>query len=201
MQASSQCFAHTLHDGRTLYRLTGDIQGQIFAINHTLDETEVGREELLRLLKDEHLARVESHLPLNTPLEEATLALSWDEEDAVQIDRYVGREVNLEQWLISLQGQLAVEVLVLLSLYLAGGTPPEGLTLVELPLATVDREGYKVGVALDDLLKAPACRKLLRVILQVQSDRRSPLLTLRRANLVVRITHTLPHRCLSIGTE
>ena len=181
-----------------LHRLARDIQRQILAVDHPLDEAEVRRQEILRLLLDQHFARVELDLPLDPPLQQAALAGRGDVEEGVQIDRCVGRDVQVEERLAVVEGQLLVELLVLLVGDLMRLLPPEGRLLIRLLVIDVDREGDEVGVALDRLLDPPGGGELGGVLAQPEGDRRAALGALRRADRERLVAAAAPLRRLGV---
>src|SRR3954470_11288705 len=63
-KAARQDFIELLHERSVLHRFTGDIEWQILAVHHALEETEPFREETFSFGLDEHFAAIEVHLRL-----------------------------------------------------------------------------------------------------------------------------------------
>mmetsp|Transcript_34023 Transcript_34023/g.85415 ORF Transcript_34023/g.85415 Transcript_34023/m.85415 type:complete len:689 (+) Transcript_34023:113-2179(+) len=116
-----------------LQDLTGHVQGQGVGVDHTLDERQPARDDLLEVVRDEHAADVQLHVNggLAVGVKHAGGRLGGDEQEALELDVALSAEVHVGQGVLVLLGERAVELVVLLVRDLASLAGPDGLVVVE----------------------------------------------------------------------
>mmetsp|Transcript_12088 Transcript_12088/g.44852 ORF Transcript_12088/g.44852 Transcript_12088/m.44852 type:complete len:289 (-) Transcript_12088:492-1358(-) len=125
--------------------LSGDVQREVIAVHHTLDEVEVLRQQLLEVVADEHLAHVEPQSGVIgvVVVVHARRRGSGNVQDGAELDLALGFEVRPSQRLVVVVADALVEVLVLLIGDVVRRASPDGLVGVD-PLPLEGRDGLRL---------------------------------------------------------
>jgi len=103
------------HEGAVLEGLSRDVQGNVFAIDHSLHEPEeAGEEHFFAIFFDEHSSGVEADLPAFLLHAVPFAVVFGDIEDGLQGERHVRSEVELVLVALASAGEKLEESLVLL---------------------------------------------------------------------------------------
>ena len=183
--------ADAAHGRVVLEHLAGDVERQVGALHDAAHEREVAGEQLLDVVADEDAAHVELQAELGVRVEQVVGRGARDEHERLELGRALGGDADRGERGLAVVGDVLVERLDLLGRRLGLGLLPDGLHGVDLLgllrlgvlvlfvrlLARVgaqeDRIGEVVRVGADELLEAPRVEVLLRVVAQVQDDRRA----------------------------
>ncbi len=182
------------HQSHGLHGLTRDIERQVLRVDHALHEAQIVGQQVLVVLVDQDVARIQFQAILFAQGEDAALALAWDEQQRVQLHGRIGRDVYAQQRVIEVQRQLMVEILVLfVGHFLPGGAPQRGL-FVDLLLvrADVDGEADVIRVFVDDVLEVVFLGEFGGILLEFDLDLRAALGHLGGADLVVVLARGVP---------
>ncbi len=163
-------------EGAVLHGLARDVERKVFAIDYALEEAEPFGEEVLGFGIDEDLAAVERDGGFEAGHAELLGVVLGNEEEGVDLERSVGREVETQAGLVVGVRLELVELGVLLVGDLGLGAKPDGLDRVDVFAVQVDREGDEGAVAFEDLLNAALGCELAAVVLQLDDDLRAALL-------------------------
>ncbi len=112
-------------------------------------------EQVFIVLLDEHVADIKLEPVFFAQVHQTPLALAGYVQDAVNVHWHVGDDMQVQQWLLAIQGELAVKVGVSLLGDLPLRLAPDRRTLVNHRVLQVNWEGDEVGVPLDDLPETP----------------------------------------------
>merc|ERR1712137_1087573 len=141
-----------LHDLVLLESLTGQVEGQVLGVDHTLDEGEPLRNEVGGVVSDEDTADVELDVVLGLlGLEQVEGSALGDEEDGAELELTLNGEVLDGKVVLPVVAKRLVECTVLLLGDLSGVASPDGLGLVELlllDLALLDLLGLLLVILL-----------------------------------------------------
>merc|ERR1719336_660345 len=122
-----------LEDLVLLKHFSGDVEGQILGVNHSLNEVEVLGNELLAVVHDEDPPHVQLDVVLALlVLEEIERCSLGDEEERSELQLTLHGEVLDSQMLLPVVGERFVELSVLLAGDVIGSPSPDGLGLVQL---------------------------------------------------------------------
>ena len=190
--------------GRILLQdLTRDVERQVLAVDHAAHEAQPLRQDLLRVVHDEHALHEQANAAL-LAVRDVMRRLLGNEQEAGQFVRAFDLEVRPRERVVPVVARVLVEldVLVLRDLALAAG--PQRASLVDgLPLRAsflvlaaldlhADRPAHIVAVLAHDGLNRPLLEVLLRVFLDVQRDVRAAAFAFAEANFVVALRLALP---------
>ena len=175
--------------GVLLQDLAGDVEGQVGAVHHALDEAQVGRQQFLAVFHDLDPLHVQPGPDLGIAEHHVEGPLRRDEEQHLEFGQPLGRVVDHPGRVAVVVGDLAVEGVVLVLLDLVLRTQPEGLHGVErlfpdhrLRLVVLALDGFvalhvhddrvldEVGELLDHLPEPPFLQELLLVLLEMERD-------------------------------
>lgn len=130
-----QVLSDNLENLVLLKGLTRDVEGKILGIDDTLDEVEVFGNEVLAVVHDEDSSNVELDVvALLLRFEEVEGSTLGDEEDSLEFELTLNREVLDSEVVLPVVGERLVESTVLLTSDLSGVASPERLGLVEFDL-------------------------------------------------------------------
>ncbi|KAH3670932.1 hypothetical protein OGAPHI_000643 [Ogataea philodendri] len=146
-----------LQDLVLLQHLSGQVQWQVLRVNHTSDERKPFWNELLSLIGNEHSSDVQLDVVLLLlGLEQVEWSSLWNEQDSLELQLTLDREVLNGQWVFPVVGD-----------------------------RLLDWVRNELGVSLDNLLDSLLLEVLGLVLLQEQSDDRTsadPLVFLVEGN-------------------
>ena len=173
--ALGQLPVHDLQLRGVLQHFTADVQRQILAVDQAAHEPQVGRQQLRRIIGDEHPADEQLDLAAALGLEQVEGALGRQIQQGGVLELAFEVEVQGLPRFVERAGDVVVEGLVLLVGDLRLRTQPQRLRLVDLlGLAVLgqqaDREGHMIGVEPDQSLQAVGLEELVGVFFQVQDD-------------------------------
>ncbi len=163
----------------------GDVQRQVVGVDHTLDEAQVQRQELVGLVHDEHALYVQLQAPRRFAMVQVERRAARHVEQRGVFQLAFDLVVAPAQRVLEVMGDVLVELLVFLVLHLGARTGPQragavdrfpfrlgrlvGLFAVEF-LGQLDRQSDVIGVFLDHVAQAPAIGELLLALFQVKDD-------------------------------
>ncbi len=191
-----QLFQHVQHalGQRRLHRvdyrillqdLARNVERQVIGVHHTLDETQVQRQELVGLIHDEHALNVELEALGRFAMVQIERRATRHVEQRGVLQLALDLVVAPGQRVVEVVSDVLVELLIFLVLHFAARTGPEGTGTVDgLPLdlgrlvllftvvllRQLDGQGNVVGVLLDDIAQTPAIGEFFLVLLQMQDD-------------------------------
>ena len=147
-------------DRVVLERLARDVQRQVLGVDQAVEEPEVLGQQVAAVALDQDPLGAEAQAVLEPaeaePLEVRRRAV----EDRAELDRRVGRQVEVpERLLLGVVRQVLVELRVLLLGHLALGLDPDRLLVVDDLAADLDRVRDEARIAPDDLLDPSSRRR------------------------------------------
>mmetsp|Transcript_30206 Transcript_30206/g.85326 ORF Transcript_30206/g.85326 Transcript_30206/m.85326 type:complete len:434 (+) Transcript_30206:932-2233(+) len=115
-----------------LQHLTRNVEGQVLAVHNALHKAKVLRDQVLAVVHDEHSAHIQLQVVLRLlVVEHVKRSTLGDEQDALELQLALHREVLPPQGLLPVVGQALVERSILILRDLLRVTHPDGLLLVE----------------------------------------------------------------------
>ena len=182
------------HIAVVLQEGAGDVQREIRAVDHALEQHQEFRNDLFDVVGDEHLAGIQ----LDLAFDAAELLLDLREiQNTLELERIIHVQVNPEQRIFVLVEHLAVELLIilvrailrragverlgvvdglrrfLLGLGLFLGALARHLGLFLLDFVKVDRHGHERAIAVEHLAHAPDFEEFALRLADVQGDGRA----------------------------
>ncbi len=173
-----------LHVAAFLQQFAADVERQVGAVDHALDEAQVHRHQGLGVVHDEDALDVQLHAAALVAVPQVERRLGRDVEQLRVLGATFDAVVRVGQRRIAVEGDLLVEVLVLRIGDVALGARPQRRGLVDgfplvlqhrlgllgdpLLLLHQDRQRDVVGVLADDRLQLPGLEELLFALAQVQ---------------------------------
>eukprot|EP01137_Pigoraptor_chileana_P011499 Opistho-2@62467 len=140
-----EVLADDLENLALLEHLTRNVEGEILAVDDTLDKLEVVGNELLAVVHDKHAAHVQLDVVrLLLLLKEVEGGALWDKEQRLELELTLDRKVLHGEMVLPVVRERLVERRILLRRNLIRVACPDGLRLVEL---------LKLGRLLLDLLR------------------------------------------------
>ena len=159
-----------LDQSAILHRLARDVQRQVLAVDDPLEEAEPLGQQVLRLGVDQDLAAVEGNAGFRAGEAELLGVFLRDEEQRVDRERGVGREMQAQPRFIEGVGLELVELRVFLLGDLGLVAQPHCLDGVDALAIERDRERDESAVALEDFLHLPLLAVVAAVVLQLDDD-------------------------------
>ena len=187
-----------LHLAVALQIRTAHVQGDVWRVDHTVEQGEELRHDALHLVGDEDLVAVE----LDLVLLQLDVRLDLGEvEDTREVEGVVDVQVDPEQGLVRHGVEGAVERLVVLVLQCRRGFRPQRFHIINnivlvgihllavLPfglLAEGDGYGHELAVFVEQSLQLILVEELLAVVVDVEDDVRSVVSALGVVDLIGR---------------
>ena len=126
--------------------------------------------------------------------------MAGDVQYTADLHRYLGHDVKMQKWRLRIHCKLAIELVIGVLLHLLGRLTPDRRALVDYPVCHIDGERDIVGVRPHDLLQPPRGSELLRIVLELDLDRGSALLLLRRFQAIGAVASRDPGPGLRLRT-
>ena len=195
-ETRGQHLVQLLQQRRVLHRLARDVQRQILAVHHALEEAQPVREQPLGLRLNQHLAAIQVYFGIHAPHAERLAVSLRHEQQRLNRQRRVRREMQPHQRRVVIVPDEFVKLVVFLVLDLVFAARPDRLERVEPVAVQCNRKRHETRIPLDDPLDRVAFRELLRVVLEFQRDLRAARQVRRRRDLVAAraVAHPLPAR-------
>ena len=149
-------------DRVVLQGLARDVQRQVLGIDQAVEEPEVLGHQLAAVVLDEDPLHAEVQPMLRASEPEQLDVGGRAVEDRAELDRRVGRQVEVpERLLLGVVGQVLVELGVLLLGHLALGLDPDRLLVVDDLAADLDRVRHEARILPQRRLDPPLVEELL----------------------------------------
>lgn len=163
------------HEGAVLEGFSWDVQGDVFAIDHSLHEPEeAGEEDFFAIFFDEHSSGVETDLAALL-LHAVPFAVGLGNiENCFECQRHVRAEVEFVLVALASAGEKLKESLVLLLWDFWFRADPYGFDEVDCLSVDGDGEIDEIWIFLHDLLYLGLLHKLPLIFLDMQHDPRPP---------------------------
>ena len=158
-----------------MQRLARDVQGQVFRVHHTLQESQVFRHKFLVAVLDQHAARVKVKAPEFAVGTKKILRRIGREQQGIELHGSIHRKMQGVQRFLGVVGQRLIEGIVLLLGDRELGLTPQGRLGVD-PLAVHQHRKWHEGRMLaDNGFNAEFFCKFGGIVLEPCLDNRAPL--------------------------
>ena len=179
-EAPGDDVADFAHQGIVLKHFAGNVQGQVFAVHHAVQEAEPFRQQAFRLGVNQHALAVQGHVGVHAAEPEHFRIAPGDEKQGIQGNRGVRAEVHVGQGLFIRMGDELVKLVIFLRLHVGFGLGPDGLDGVDVFSVEVEGEPHEVGVAAQEFLDAVFLGEFFIFVFQADDDAGAPVQRFRQ---------------------